>query len=241
MEQSSSFVEHQPFQLYLLRQDFQLDTLSQNHDEEDAGTEGRRNNCGKIELYSHELVFTCSDKFFIRKKSDCIQKSWSESGCAYHGITDLSNTLVKVQHGAVSENSVHNSCVPRTVIWTWRFVLPRQTWRNLRHGLRSNVLWTLEVCQSRITLLSRIWCDCMTAAMRQWHELFWSRVGSRVCCFLSALCRYLLCESVSTAQCRAHTHLYITLQRTCVTCPTTAIFIHSGPACAIQKLRVTSM
>ena len=44
--------------------------------------------------------------------------------------------------------------------------------------------------------------------------------------------------SVSTAQCRAHTHLYITLQRTCVTCPTTAIFTHSGPACAVQKLRV---
>ena len=34
--------------------------------------------------------------------------------------------------------------------------------------------------------------------------------------------------SVSIAQCRVHTHLYITLQRTCVTCPTTAIFTHSG-------------
>ena len=51
-----------------------------------------------------------------------------ESGCAYHGITDfVTNTLMKVQHVAVSENSVHNYCVPRTVIWTWRFVLPRQT------------------------------------------------------------------------------------------------------------------
>ena len=60
-------------------------------------------------------------------------------------------------------------------------------------------------------------------------------------CFLSALCRYPCCVSVSTAQCRAHTHLYIALQRTCVTCPTTAIFTHSGPACAVQKLRVTSM
>ena len=51
-----------------------------------------------------------------------------ESGCAYHGITDfVTNTLVKVQHGAVSENSVHNSCVPRTVIKTWRFVVSRQT------------------------------------------------------------------------------------------------------------------
>ena len=37
-----------------------------------------------------------------------------ESGCAYHGITDfVTNTLMKVQHVAVSENSVHNYCVPR--------------------------------------------------------------------------------------------------------------------------------
>ena len=51
-----------------------------------------------------------------------------DSGCAYHGITDfVTNTLMKVQQVAVSENSVHNYCVPRTVIWTWRFVLSRQT------------------------------------------------------------------------------------------------------------------
>ena len=51
-----------------------------------------------------------------------------ESGCAYHGITDfVTNTLMKVQHVAVSENGVHNYCVPRSVIWTWRFVLSRQT------------------------------------------------------------------------------------------------------------------
>ena len=51
-----------------------------------------------------------------------------ESGCAYHGITDfVTNTLMKVQHVAVSENSVHNSCVPCTVIWIWRFVLSPQT------------------------------------------------------------------------------------------------------------------
>ena len=66
------------------------------------------------------------------------QKTWKkhqntvywvcESGCAYHGIIDfVTNTLMKMQHVAVSENSVHNSCVPRTVIWTWRFILCRQT------------------------------------------------------------------------------------------------------------------
>ena len=30
--------------------------------------------CGKIEIYSDEPVFSCSDKFLIREKSDCIQK-----------------------------------------------------------------------------------------------------------------------------------------------------------------------
>ena len=46
-----------------------------------------------------------------------------ESGCAYHGVTDfVTNMLMKVQHVAVSENSVHDSCVPFTVIWTWNFL-----------------------------------------------------------------------------------------------------------------------
>ena len=46
-----------------------------NDGEKDAGTEGRRYKCGKIKVYSDELVFTCSDMFLIRKKSDCIPKS----------------------------------------------------------------------------------------------------------------------------------------------------------------------
>ena len=45
-----------------------------------------------------------------------------ESGCAYHGITVIvTNLLMKVQHVAVSENSVHGSFF--TVIWTWNFLL----------------------------------------------------------------------------------------------------------------------
>ena len=64
-------------------------------------------------------------------KMGCRQEEFDEceSGCAYHGITDfVTNTLTKVQHVAVSEKSVHNSCVPCTMmIWTWRFVLCRQT------------------------------------------------------------------------------------------------------------------
>ena len=38
MEQSSSFVQHQPFQLFLLRSEFQLDQLPENDGENDAGT-----------------------------------------------------------------------------------------------------------------------------------------------------------------------------------------------------------
>ena len=73
MEQSSSFVQHHLLR-YLLRSEFQLDELRQNDGEEDAGTEGRRKNCGKIEIYSDELVFNCSGRFLIGEISDCIQK-----------------------------------------------------------------------------------------------------------------------------------------------------------------------
>ena len=75
MEQSSSSVQHQPFQLSLLCSEFQVHRLLQNDGEEDAGTEGRRENCGRIKTYSYELVFNCSGKFFIREKSDYILRS----------------------------------------------------------------------------------------------------------------------------------------------------------------------
>ena len=60
----------------------------------------------------------------------CKQEKFEEceSGCAYHGITVIvTNLLMKVQHVALSENSVHSSFVPVTVIWTWNFLLSRQT------------------------------------------------------------------------------------------------------------------
>ena len=99
-----------------------------------------------------------------------------ESGCAYHGITDIvTNLLMKVQHVAVSENSVHNSCVPFTVIWTWNFVLSlsRQTGRNLQHSLKLHVPGfyskrTVNIGDVSITdyLVAEVWCDRMTAVMR---------------------------------------------------------------------------
>ena len=63
------------FSFHLVRWEFQPDKLSQKVGEEDAGTERWRKNRGTIQTYSDELVFSCSDKFLLRKKSDCIQKS----------------------------------------------------------------------------------------------------------------------------------------------------------------------
>ena len=68
----TSFVQQRPFQLCLLCWEFQLAKLPWNDGEEDAGTEGRRKNCGRIKIYSDEFVFTCSGKFFNRENSDCI-------------------------------------------------------------------------------------------------------------------------------------------------------------------------
>ena len=53
----------------------EIDKLLQKDGEEDAGTKRRSKNCGKIQNYSNELVFFYSDKFILRNKSDCIQKS----------------------------------------------------------------------------------------------------------------------------------------------------------------------
>ena len=46
-------------------------------------------------------MYTNNSSTFATAHRNC------ESGCAYHGITDsVTNTLMKVQHVAVSENSV---------------------------------------------------------------------------------------------------------------------------------------
>ena len=52
-----------------------IDKVPQNDGEKYAGTKGRRMKCGEIEIYSDELVFPCFDKFLIRERSDCIQRS----------------------------------------------------------------------------------------------------------------------------------------------------------------------
>ena len=64
MEQSCSFVQHQPFQLSLLSQEFQLDELHYRQDgEKDARTIRGKQDCGEIQA-----------EFFSCEQSDCVEK-----------------------------------------------------------------------------------------------------------------------------------------------------------------------
>ena len=75
MEQSSSFVQHQPFQLYLLLLEFQLALLHHRKDgEKDARTIRREHDCGQIQANGEEPDQFCSYKFFICEQSDCVEK-----------------------------------------------------------------------------------------------------------------------------------------------------------------------
>ena len=60
MEQSSSFVQHQPFQLSLLCHKFQLDWLHRKDGEKDARTERGKQDCGEIQADGDELGHFCS-------------------------------------------------------------------------------------------------------------------------------------------------------------------------------------
>ena len=72
----------------------------------------------------------------------------------------LWHMLMKVQHGAVSENSVDDSCVPFTVIWTWNFLhslgkrdgICSMAWGYTSLVSTPSELWPLEMCQSQIIL-----------------------------------------------------------------------------------------
>ena len=55
-------------------QNFSLISCSQNDGEEDARTQRRGNNCGKITAHSDEPDFNCFDKFLIHEPSDCVEK-----------------------------------------------------------------------------------------------------------------------------------------------------------------------
>ena len=51
-----------------------LTSCTQNDGGKDAGAKRRRKKWGNIEIYSDEPVFSCTDKFLNREKSNCIPK-----------------------------------------------------------------------------------------------------------------------------------------------------------------------
>ena len=74
VEQSSSFVQYQPFQLSVLRSEFQLDQLHRNDVEEDARTGMRQQDRGKVKANGDKPGRHCLDKFFDCEQSDCVEK-----------------------------------------------------------------------------------------------------------------------------------------------------------------------
>ena len=86
-EQSSSFVQHQPFQISQLRSEFQLDQLHQN-DGEDARTEKRKQDRGKVKADDDEPGRLCLDKFYNSEQFDCVEKTGDTQ-------STLSKSLVK--------------------------------------------------------------------------------------------------------------------------------------------------
>ena len=74
MEQSSSFVQYQPFQLHLLHHEFQLVSCSTMAKRKQDQKEEERVVC-KSRPSSGESIFFYCDKFLHRIESDCISKS----------------------------------------------------------------------------------------------------------------------------------------------------------------------
>ena len=104
MEQSSSFVQHQPFQLSLLRSEFQLDKLPQHNGEE--GTRAKGTKYVTIEIFCDEPVFLSSDKFLFIEKSDCIQKSGDTSqirGNPTAGWEEAQNPTASSSHARLKD------------------------------------------------------------------------------------------------------------------------------------------
>ena len=79
--------KNQPFQLSLLRSEFQLDQLHQNDGEKDARAERREQDRGKVKA-DDEPGLACLDKFFDCAESDRVEKPGDTQ-------STLSNRLVK--------------------------------------------------------------------------------------------------------------------------------------------------
>ena len=117
---------------------------------------------------------------------------------------------MKVQHFAVSENRVHDSCDLFTLIWTWNFLHSRQTLRNLQHDVGLHVTGfyskrTVNIGDVSITeyFVAEVWF-----ARDGDMSCVWNRVGSQVCLFLSTLCWYPFCVCLHCTVPSAYTSVH---------------------------------
>ena len=166
VEQSSSFVQLQPFQPSLLRSEFQLSKLS-HEGEKDARTERRQQDRGKVKADDDEPDFNCLDKFLNCEQSDCVEKP----GCIQSSI--LSNRLVKFREtwrkkfqswrsvefwrmakrcisGCRYEETRRDRRRPGTPEISWRFGKNEETrpFRKLRNRRQwQNLATTISICQ----------------------------------------------------------------------------------------------
>ena len=68
-----SFVQHQPFQfIFAALRISALTSCTKNNGEKDAGTERRKQDCGRVKADDDEPEQFCSCKFFICELSDCV-------------------------------------------------------------------------------------------------------------------------------------------------------------------------
>ena len=131
MEQSSSFVQHQPFQLYLLPRNSSLISCAKTMAKRMQEQKRRRKKCGKSETYRDEPVFSCSDKFLIREKSDCIRKSEDT-----HSYVKPESRMRKFEiRRSVEFSSAAARCIPWRGRWT-------QQPGNLSQQKKSPGMWT---------------------------------------------------------------------------------------------------
>ena len=65
---------------FRLRWEFQLDNCTKTMGKRMQEQKGEEISLAKIDICSDEPVFSCSDQFLMREKSDCIQKSWYTHG-----------------------------------------------------------------------------------------------------------------------------------------------------------------
>ena len=100
-------------------------------------------------IYRDELVFSCSDKFLIREKSDCIQKSWDTNSSGETRKQDESKLRIR---RSVEFSSAAERCTP------WR-VDGHSHGENLPLQKRNQGMWTIPNLKPEVFKKKQSWRD----------------------------------------------------------------------------------